>query len=127
MVSIFFEYLLDIVDFVYKMAVIAFVAKSFDLITVKAKTEEQSQVHTTADKTTRGVKKDADPLGGLMERMGPMMNQLLGSLKDKSASVPPYPSEEENDVQQEGAPVEPARKKRMEIEVEGPKETISFE
>jgi hypothetical protein len=101
MTEIFLTYIVNFLDFTYKLAVIAFVAKQFGYIsTPKALESLTSTLGGTGTSTrspTRG-KAEANPLGdafkGIFEQMAPLLSGAMKNQPKTTMNFSDEPTEE---------------------------------
>ena len=103
MAEIFLGYILNFVDFVYKIAVIAFVAKTFGWISGPRLSSSSATPASSQDVgTTRGVQNKsaaANPLGemfgNVLQQMGPLFQEAMKPKDGKSKPAVNFSDEPE--------------------------------
>ena len=101
MAEIFLGYILSFVDFVYKIAVIAFVAQQFGYISAPKLSTSEPQPSTgteTSSRSRRATQTPPNPLGdafkGIMEQMGPMLSNVLKAQPKTAMNFSDEPTDE---------------------------------
>jgi hypothetical protein len=106
MAEIFLSYILSSVDFIFKIAVIAFVAKQFGWISAPKLLESKETASSTSEAgSTRspvGKSGAPNPLGDIfanvLQQMAPMLNGSLGPKEGRGKAVMSFSDEQSEEV-----------------------------
>lgn len=105
MAEIFLSYILSSVDFIFKVAVIAFVGKQFGWISTPKLLESKETVSTSSEagftRSSKNKSTAPNPLGDIfanvLQQMGPMLNPSLAPKEGRGKAVMSFSDEQSGD------------------------------